>query len=429
MPATGGYSMDNLFRYPFIIDRITRIAPTSMAMSTFYGQGISVTGGKEPRMTSGNRRSRKREIVFDITNNTRRTNTYRPPGAGPSYRNPQKIGQVMARALRFYDARPFTYDEIDEFRTLGSSRVDLVDEGGLEYLTYQMDDLVRSALNGREFAFVQMLKGGFKIAQLGNDEWLPVPSNYSSIDTIFDVDYQVPDSHKSQLALGTAGANLITADWSTPSTDIAEQIRNLRAVAVERSGYPITHMWCNTTILNELLSNTALQAAGGSAFKVFDAITGEEVSVGQLTQGTINSKQMLMVKLRALPEITVMVYDDGWTLPFDNSGSYNVEDQIHDPGASTADKQAGGKFVKAIADDEVIFTPPPSTGREWIDTYAVHEIIQKNYESPQESLYGLGAWWRRKMEPTPSIELHVLDNYCPALKNPYAIYNPTVTGF
>lgn len=420
MPATAAYSMESLFKYPYIVDRISQVGATSLALSNYYGMGVRVSGGTEGQLVSGSKRSELSDIVYDVFNNTRLTNTMRPKGTGPHTVKPQRTGQITAHGMRFYENRLFDANEVAQYRALGSNRTDMLDRMGAEYVTRQFDDLIRRGMNGREFCFVNLLKGGFKVIQIGDDQWLPVPSSYSSANVLFENDYQLPAAHQGQLNIG--GSNLISATWATTTTDIIGDIRNIRAAAVERSGLPITELWCNSKVMNYIVNNEKAQAQGGSSFMVWDRLTQQTVDQGNhQVPSSPGSKYIIDLKLRALPEVTIHVYDDGLTLPGDVANGYHPEDEIPNDVSST-----NQQFVKFLGDTEVLLTPPPSTASQWVDMYAVRELIQRNWESPQEAVYGMAAWTRRQIDPVPAFDLRVIDNYCPALRIPTAVYNPTV---
>lgn len=419
MPATSAVSVSSLFKYPYIVDRISRIGAVSAAISNFYGMGIRASG-REGQLISGTQRSDLPQFVADIFNNTRLTSTLRAREVGPAVIKPQKVGQVVANSMRFYEMRPFSLNQIANMRRLGSNRTDQLDAMGQEYLTRQMDDQIRRAVNMREFALVNAMKGGFKVVKVGEDNLQCVPTSYSSVSAEFSVDFQVPATHKSQINLG--GGNIIDASWSTASTKIITHLRKIRAIAVERSGLPITDMWCNTTVFNYILNCTEAQNQGGSSFRVFDSLSVKEAAGSGPDFANVGRKEMLNVVLRALPELTIHVYDDGLVLPKDQATPAYAEDYVE-----TADSNS--QFVKFLSDTEVLLTPPPSRASEWLDMYAVMEIIQRGYADQPEQVYGMAAWGRRRPDPVPQYEFHVLDNYCPFLKIPNAIYNPTVTGF
>lgn len=418
MADTSAVSLASLFRRPYVVDRISRVGAVSMAMSNFYNMGTNPSG-RDGQIVSGTRRSPDPQFVFDIFSNTRLTPKMRGRETGPSVMTPKPVGQVIANAMRFYEMVPFSLNKIANYRKLGSNRFDLLDRMGQVYVTNQMDTQIRRFAHGREFCFVNMLKGGFKVIDVGEDDLMAVPMSYSNVVPKFTVDYRIPASHKSQIALADGGGNIIQTSWADESAPIISDIRKIRAKAVERSGLPITDMWCNTTVMEYIVNNTDAQAAGGSAFRVWDRLTQQEVTKMNPDVGPLGSRYVITMQLRALPEITIHVYDDGLILPKDlASPSY--------PSDTEDTYDSFSQFVKFMGDDEVLLTPPPSTASQWMDMYSVREIIQRNYTSQPEEVYGMAAWSRVKIEPVPSVEFHTLDNYFPAITVPNAVYNPTV---
>lgn len=67
-----------------------------------------------------------------------------------------------------------------------------------------------------------------------------------------DIDYAVPAANKNQVG------GLITS-WATASTDIGGQIRGLRKLAVQRTGYPLTDVYYGQNIPSYLSKNETLQ--------------------------------------------------------------------------------------------------------------------------------------------------------------------------
>ncbi|MGD0078742.1 MAG: major capsid protein [Sedimentisphaerales bacterium] len=86
-----------------------------------------------------------------------------------------------------------------------------------------------------------------------NGNLLPSASNaYTTVD------FGIPAGNKDQLdALGTG--SIISAKWSTASTDISAQVENIKTAAMALTGYPIRHAFYGKSILGYFATNSGLK--------------------------------------------------------------------------------------------------------------------------------------------------------------------------
>ena len=207
------------------------------------------------------------------------------------------------------------------------------------------------------------------------------------------IDFQIPAAQKGANidTLVTAGSQ---GDWSTPATDVIGQLLELNAAAEKASGYPIRHVWINSTTLNLLLDNDKLQAVGGSAFRIFDSLTMTQVdtSAGPRQSGYI-------YVFRAIPQFIFHVYD----------GVLNV---------NVDDNDGNTNAMKIVPDDYAIFTPEPG---DWMGMAEGSEVVQENYNTQPREVFGFHSWSTPVLDPGGR-ELKMVDNFLPVLYVPRSVY-------
>jgi Phage major capsid protein E len=409
MAITGPVGVNQLLSYPFIAGRISRLGVVGSVMSSFYGVNLRTEGkGKQAKVVTGaRRRSAKRDIVYDVMDNSRLTLPFSSPGAEANRVERAPIATQTVRGLRMYNALPFRYEDLRDFRVMGSANPSVVDPMAASYIGLQMDRLIQRSMNTREFMFTRMLKGSVQLS-MHNNAWYPVLSGGQ-----VTVDYRLPAGHRTQLAIGgtNGSTNIISASWANPATDVPAQLHELRSVAARVSGIEPRKIWMNSVLFGLLQNNTVLQRVGGTAFKVFETFSRREVSPSSVADVNGSwSTPHYYYQFRGMPQMDIHVYDGGITLPSP------TDPQVD---STTAN------WTKFIGDTEVIITPDPSF-TDWFDLYDITEVIQEQAETGPVEVSGFHAWSRRIMQGTAGEELHLLDNFAYAMPIPNAIFNPTV---
>lgn len=397
MPSTASVSAYSLLRQQFIAGRISRLAPALHEFSRFYGVGIA-----SPNLGfTGGERFDDRQFYYDIFDNTRLLSVARPPETGPATVIPKPVGSVKGTGIRSYMKRPFTYERLQRFRPLGGA-MGQIDKGGQAYLAAQADNLLQQAANAREFCFVNMMRGGFDLKYSTSGEDIRFLERGDGDTT---VNFQIPAAHYGRMDSLVDNAT----SWATPSTDIAGQLLELEARAPRLSGAPVTEVWINSNLFAEILTNTSLQATGGSALRVFERIrnmsTGQDLDVGQW-EGP-RGGAVYTVNLRAIPQFNFHVYNGGLTINTD------------------ADSTTTTYWKPYVPSTKVIITPPPAPGT-WYAMAEIGEMVQEDFDQGPKMVYGFHAWRRKIMDPVPGVELRIIDNFAPILKVPNAVFSPTV---
>ena len=388
--AKGALHIDQLLRTPYVIGVKSRIKATGAVFQNFYGLG-SEGAVTEPPLPPGHDIA-----VWHYFDNTRTVGTIRPRLSGPSRPIAKPAGVAHAVPLRFYEALSFDYNTIAGYRALNKP-IGFLSSQGEDWVTRQMGYLLQRHQNLREVAAARMIvNGGFDIKTSGNGHTHTV---VATGDGQISVNYQIPANHKTQIALDTGGANVFTTSWANAAADAILQHAILRQVAERESGYTLKHVWITSKQAVNLINNTGLRNAGGSAFRVWESYVQQQM---QTLQGMRERSADLV--FRALPDWTFHCYD----------GVINLDQE--------RDSTAEADTSLFIPNDGAIYTPEPG---DWLGNIVAQEIVIEQHAGQPQTVTGLPQWKRRLIEPIPAEELHLLDNFLPILYVPKAVYQAT----
>jgi len=370
-------SLHELLSAPVVTRVISTIKTPQSRLQGFFGMGA---GGNNINPVGGH------HAGFDIFDKTRTLAHGRAPGTGPSTISPNVIGHVPVTIYRAHEKMPLLEERIFRTRPLGGQWGD-VDNRGQRYITSQEEYLAQRFRNFREFMLSRMLRGGFGLLASG-DDWIPVETDAGT----FNVDFQVPAASKTKLNLLGAG-DIVGTSWATVATaDVIGDCLEINAAFEQLHGRPLRHVWCNSTILQYLLTNTGLKNAGGTANIVFSSWNQEVTRSAEGIPGTGHE-----IVFRALPFLTFHVYDAGLTV--------------------------NGTYTKFFDDTHAVFLPDP--GADWAEMLEGSEIVAENRLDPGSERYGLAAWTERFTQPA-GFELIAVDNAVPALYIPTCVAYGTV---
>lgn len=386
----GEITLQQLMQTPTITRVVSRIKTPLDFFQRFFRM---LPGQPASQNVSG------RYLGWDIFDKTRLIAEGRAPGTGPSTVQRKAVGHVSTVAYRAHEKITLLHEEIFRTRPLGS-QFGTVDLQGQNYINQQIGYLTQRFRNSREFMISRMFRGGFGVKVVG-ERYIPVESD--DADAIFTVDFQIPAAHKTQLALGSGGANLIDAPWDDPGAAIVEQFLAVNQAMERLHGRALKHVFINSTTLGYLLNNTQLQAVGGSVYRIFDRFTHN-----QLDTDVTGPNTGFDVVFRALPLITFHVYD----------GGLNVDQLV--------DSDAIGNFSLFIPDGKAIMLPEP--GNDWVGWINASEYVKENIMDGGRQVFGFHSWTTNVIDPA-GVELKMLDNGLPALYIPKAVMYATVTGF
>jgi len=361
---------------------ISQIKTPMSRLQDFFGAG---PGGPNTNQVGG------KNFGWDIFDRTRSIATGRPPGTGPATIAPQVVGHVSAAAYRAHEKITLLEERIFRTRPIGGQWGE-VDVRGQAYVTRQEQYIAQRFRNSRELMLAAMLRGQLYLTINGDDL---VPTLASGDVTI---DFKIPAGNKSQLDLTGAGS-IIGTSWDTDAdTDgtyegtIVDDCLDINSAFEQLHGYPLRHVWVNSTLMKYVMNTAQLQNVAGTANRVFTLFqpTGLTNDDGVEDTG-------FNVVFEAMPWLTWHVYDGGLDV--------------------------NGTFTKLIADSTAIFMPDPDPN--WFEMLEGSEVVAENVMDAGNERFGLQAWTTRVIDPA-GFDLKALDVCLPALYIPKCIAYGTV---
>lgn len=341
-------------------------------LQTLFGGGM---GGGNVQQYRG------RNFGYDIFNQTREVSTGRAPGATAATIAANPVGRVSGVFPRFNEKLPLLFENIHNLRQIGGPTSEL-DAAGESYIRRQAQIVKQRFTNSREFQFAAMLRGSYTYT-ISGDDLIHAFSGGS-----MTVSYQVPSGNRTAVG-GSFAANLnplgsgniITAAWSSSSTDIPSQIYAINAAGEQLTGYPIKHICCDSTVWNYVTSNSKVQALSGTANVVFDYLTRSDAS------------HDFTAVLRGMPWITWHITDGGLNL--------------------------NGTFSKLFPSTHAAFLPEPSP--EWVTYFEGSEVVSEVAANTQAERFG-SYFWAKPTDDPAGYQLHGVHNGIPVLFVPSAIF-------
>lgn len=384
----GAVTVDQLLRSNHFIQGVhSRIGATGNVFQSAYIPNRNMS--TEPPLPPG-----FSTIGWDLFDNTRTVSEVRPELSGPARVIKKPIGHNTATLVRSYEAMLFETNRIAGFRPLGKP-IGTLSPQGQEYVARQLKFLLQKQYNMREFMLNRMLRGGFDIKSQVGDRQILTEAGSGQIS----VDYQIPAANKTQLALGAAAANLITATWAAAGTDVIGQWLSIQQAQERQCGLPPEWAWITSIMLGYLINNTALRNAGGSAFRVWEMMQNRDMTtLDGLRQRGVD------VIFRALPQVTFKTYD----------GVLNIEQD-----RDSLDIADCSLFIPNTA---VIITPKPG---EWMGQAVGQEYFIEQYGQNEVMKTATHNFARRELKPTPGTDVHVWSKSLPLLYIPKAVLYAT----
>lgn len=349
------------------LPQVTRVVSTIKTPGSVFQQWLGfMPGGRNVTNIRGNM------FAFDQFNKTRKIATHRPSGTGPATVTPQTIGQTPIKLSRAHEKIHLLQDKVFNTRPIGGNYGD-VDVNGQSYVTKQEDFIAQRFRNNRELLTAFMLRGSIQL-KVSGDEYVPVASGGQvtiSFGTLLDA--------TSYFNGGTI---------ATISTDLISAFLALNAGMEQGAGWPLRHVWINSTVFGYLNKNTGFLNAGGSANTVWQTYTTSPYSSAE---GVPDSG--FVASFKCLPWLQFHVYDAGLDID--------------------------GTFTKFIPDDHIIATPEPSN--DWTEMVEGSEMIAENVmDMSGREVTGIAAWTERTTQPA-GWDLIAVDNALPVLYKPNAI--------
>jgi hypothetical protein len=375
----GEITLQQLMQTPVITKVVSRIKTPLSLFQNFFGMS---PGGAAAQNVSG------RHLGWDIFDKTRLIAEGRAPGTGPATVQRKSVGHVSAVAYRAHEKITLLHEEIFRTRPLGQ-QFGVVDLNGQNYINNQIGYLTQRFRNSREFMISRMLRGGFGVLQTG-ESWVPVEKGAGT----FDVDYNIPSTHLTQLDMGT-GSDIIGTSWDNAAAPIIGDVLAVNKAFERLHGRPLRHIFINSTMFANLLANTELKNVGGTAYRIFDSLSARQM---KSEEGIPDSG--FDVVFRGLPLQTFHVYD----------GVLNVN--------QNTDSDTVANTSLFIPDNNAIFLPEPSN--DWVGWINASEYVKENVMDAGRQVFGFHSWSTNTIDPA-GIELKMLDNGLPVLYVPKCV--------
>lgn len=379
-------TLQQLLQTPVITRLVSRIKTPLSLFQSFYGM---LPGAPATETIQG------RYFGYDIMNTTRQIASVRAPGAGPGRAKHKPIGQVTGTVIRAHEVLHIQHEQLFRMRPLGAN-FGTVDLTGQNYITRQIAIMTQKFRNTREFMVSRMFRGGFSVTVDGDDWTL---GEMGASGASFDVDFQLPAAHKDFLALGSGGANILDVSWADPTAPVHTHLYALRQAFERLSGRPLVHVWMHPEDVSVLQQNVNLQNINGSVNRIFDSLTGRQMSSQEGIPDTGYD-----ITFGALPLFKFHAYGGGLNLDGTDSTSYS-------------------SFTTFIPRGKAIFTPDPSS--DWLGYIAGSEFVRESVMDPGGVKSGFTTWHTNVIDPA-GVDIKFLDNGIPALYNPTAICYGTV---
>lgn len=308
-----------------------------------------------------------RQFAWDIFDETREVEPGRMPGTGPSRQAPQSVGTVSGTFPRVHSSIQLPYEMLGNIRQLGGLELD---PSGESYVTRQIARMKQRYTNHKEMQFAGLLRGKYYLSQVGDD------LNASLTSGTVTIDYQVPSGNLGSLDMLGTGA-IISALWSSSSTDIPAQLNAINAAFEQLVGRPLTDVWVSSVGMNYVLTNDKVKALSGTANVVFDS---------DVRDPDTNDRKVV---LKGIPWLT-----------------WHVTDGV---------VAFSGVNTKIIPDNRASFMPKPDPS--WVAYMEGSEVVIEYPGAPPTMRYGQHFWAESITKPA-GYELIGVMNGLPALYAP-----------
>jgi len=380
-----GVSLEQLSRPIQILKLVRKLHMTGMFFQTLMKMGP----GTPPDIVTDNR-----TFGYDTYASTRPMAPVTAPMAPPPSMGLKPFGQNSATLVRTHGSISI-YDEKVFMTRAPGGRLSEVDSSGQRYVAMQMDHLVTSFRNNREFMISRMLRGGFGLERTGGDQFRLVEKNDTAAQ--MTVDYQIPAENLADLD-GIIGAG---ESWNLTGAPIPTHLMDLSKRMARTSGYSPRHIIMNSSTFTPLLYNTVLQKAGGDAYRIWDAFTQKE-----LNPQDPRSSVVYTVQFRAKPMFLFHVINEGLIL-----------DEVVPNEANQIDADL---FKLFVPDGKAIIIPKVDS--RWAGYAAGREPVRERTDQMNPSIVtGFGVWRTPEINPS-RYDITAVDNGVPLLYIPRVVH-------
>ncbi len=208
------------------------------------------------------------------------------------------------------------------------------------------------------------------------------------------VDFAIPSGNRGNLTGNDSILGGTAAKWSASSSSIVSQVRDLKALALRRTGYPLAYAFYGDHVPGYLAANDSIQTWIESNAPLAQSANQQLLASGELAPGLLG--------------LTWVPMGDAFFI---------------DP---------AGEAVSIHDEDAIVFTPAPSP--DW------YELVQGSYPVPRgvaaagnasellgslEEVYGMFSYAAGQLNP-PSLEQFAGDTFLPLIKVPAAVFHANV---
>ena len=347
---------------------------------------------------------RQREGAYPLIRNTREAGTLSAPDEPSTTVNPVRVGMVPYTLARLAEKKVFTYDELHGFMAPGGARITAntpVDEAGEQRVAEEQAHLTRRDVGFRLALLGGMLRGQVYVHQSGGVHYL----SYTDTGAAFPINYQLPAANTGQLNMvdednvSIFGGNIIGASWATTTTDIPADVLQIRA-GFERIGVSAGLMVMNSTTFSATLAvNDVIAEKAGANNQPYQLVPSPP-----LPDGTPAGFEVVIPGLP--PNMRVVVSDETVKVGAPGSEAHQlvIPDNYVWIGPDPLSPQGRGVFTMAEF-PEVAGRPGDMTARAMPYSYSVE------HHDPAR------------------VDMFLLDNCLPLLKQPWAVAMPKVASF
>lgn len=176
---------------------------------------------------------------------TRQVARVSPYGAPPVQTKKVDVSDQNIKLLHTEEKMPFSQELYRVFRDWENYKPQQM--FARQQIVYQGEQFAQRFDNLRVASVTQMLALGLLYFDV-NGNLLPTSSGAD-----LTIDYGVPANNKNQLN------GLISASWATTSTNIVNQINNIKMTAVQTTGHPLKYAFYGKNIAGYITNNTSMQ--------------------------------------------------------------------------------------------------------------------------------------------------------------------------
>ncbi len=346
-----------------VTERVSRIKLINTELQKFWGFQDGGPNSMPVPVRSG---------TYDVFNDTREVATSVVPGSPSQNVAPQPFGTVNFAIPEVNENVLLTAEKLFNLRTMGAGG-NVIDMYGMNYVAEQEARLKQRLVNFREFQAAALMRGSYSFTAAGGSSAF----SHSFSGGTYTVDYKVPSTHKTTIN------SIIGTTWANIAATIVTDILDINAFSSEETGRGIKHAHCNSTMWQNIVSNTQVQNLAGSVNQPY------EISRN-------NDSEDYTAVLKAIPWLTFHINDNGLNL--------------------------SGTFTKFFADTQITFTVEP--GSDIASYYTCPTPVVEYEGGPILGVNGEKIWHMTASDPA-GYKLRGCLSGLPALKVPKGIFCAT----